>query len=74
MRGKKERDKCEREIERRQTDRQTDRQTEKRERKERTNDPRLHYRLLTLCPAAYWPCAPGPALAHKVSRRRAQGQ
>ena len=20
--------------------------------------PRLHYRLLTLCPAAYWPCAP----------------
>ena len=72
MRGKKERDKCEREIERRQTDRQTDRK--ERERKERTNDPRLHYRLLTLSPAAYWPCAPGPALAHKVSRRRAQGQ
>ena len=22
-------------------------------------DPRLHYRLLTLCPGAYWPCAPG---------------
>ena len=22
--------------------------------------PRLHYRLLTLCPAAYWPCAPRP--------------
>jgi hypothetical protein len=22
--------------------------------------PRLHYRLLTLCPMAYRPCAPGP--------------
>ena len=30
------------------------------------NAPRLHYRLLTLC-------APGPALAHRVSRRGAQG-
>jgi len=28
--------------------------------------PRLHYRLLTLCRAAYWPCAPGPALAHRA--------
>ena len=28
--------------------------------------PRLHYRLLTLCPAAYGPCAPGPALARSV--------
>jgi len=28
--------------------------------------PRLHYRLLTLCPAAYRPCAPGPALAHRA--------
>jgi len=32
--------------------------------------PRLHYRLLTLCPAAYSPCAPVPALAHRVSRPR----
>ena len=26
----------------------------------RPGHPRLHYRLLTLCPAAYWPCAPRP--------------
>ena len=27
----------------------------------------LRPRLLTLCPAAYSPCAPGPALAHSIS-------
>ena len=36
--------------------------------------PRLHYRLLTLCPAAYWPCAPGPAGARKRERRGKWGR
>ena len=30
--------------------------------------PRLHYRLLTLCPAAYSPCGPELAAGHRVSR------